>query len=64
MKRASLAAVFVFSLVGIAHLLRIVFKTEVVVGGATIPLWVSVLGLVVPAALAVALWREARSGSS
>jgi hypothetical protein len=60
MKPASLLAVLVFSLVAVAHLLRIIFQTEVLVGGASIPMWVSVVGLVVPGALAVALWREAR----
>jgi hypothetical protein len=59
MKPASLLAVLVFSLVAIAHLLRLVFQTEVLVGGAIIPMWVSFLGLIVPGALAVALWREA-----
>lgn len=64
MKPASLFAVLVFSLVSIAHLARILLQTEVLVGGAAIPMWVSVVGVVVPAVLAVALWREASSGGS
>jgi len=63
MKPASLMAVFVFSLVAIAHLLRLISQVEVLVGGATVPMWVSVVGLIVPGALAVALWREAQSSS-
>ena len=63
MKPASLIAVLVFSLVAIAHLLRLVSQVEVLVGGATIPMWVSVVGLIVAGALAVALWREAQAGS-
>jgi hypothetical protein len=63
MKPASLIAIFVFSLVAIAHLLRLVFQAEVLVGGATIPMSVSVVGLIVPGALAVALWREAQETS-
>jgi hypothetical protein len=63
MKPASLTAVFILSLVAIAHLLRLIFQVEVLVGGATIPMWVSVVGLIVPGALAVALWREAESNS-
>ena len=63
MKPASLIAVFVFSLVAVAHLLRLIFRVEVLVGAATIPMWVSVVGLIVPGALAVALWREAQSSS-
>jgi hypothetical protein len=63
MKPASLVAVLVFSLVAIAHLLRVILQTEVLVGGAIIPMWVSVLGLIVPGVLAGALWREAQSSS-
>ena len=63
MKPASLIAVFVFSLVAIAHLLRLVFEAEVLVGGVTIPMSVSVVGLVVAGGLAVALWREAQESS-
>jgi hypothetical protein len=58
MKPASLVAVLVFSLVAITHLLRLVLRTEVLVDGASIPLWVSVVGLILPGTLAVALWRE------
>lgn len=60
MKPASLIAVLIFSLVAIAHLLRLVLQVEVLVGGAPVPMWVSVVGLLVPGALAVALWREAQ----
>lgn len=34
---------------------------EVVVGGATAPMWVSILGLLVAGGLTVALWRESRT---
>jgi hypothetical protein len=60
MRPASLIAAFVFSLVAIAHLLRLIFQVQVLVGGATLPMWVSVAGAIVPGALAVALWREAQ----
>jgi hypothetical protein len=61
MKPGSLLAVLVFSLVAIAHLARLVLQTEVLVGGAILPMWVSVIGLIVTGGLAVALWREAQS---
>lgn len=61
MKPASLLAVVVFSLVALSHLLRLILGIEVLVGGAVIPMWVSVVGLLVTAALAVALWREGHS---
>ena len=54
----------IFSLVAVAHLLRVIFQTEVLVGGATIPVWVSVVGVIVPGALAVAIWREAQTTSA
>ncbi len=63
MKPASLMAVLVFSLVAIAHLLRLISQVEVLVGGATIPMWVSVVGLIGAGGLAVALWREAQESS-
>jgi len=62
MKPALLLAAFIFSLVAIAHLLRLIFQVEVLVGGAAIPMWVSIVGTVVPGALAIALWREGASG--
>ncbi len=58
MKTGSLLAIILFSLVAFAHLLRVVFGWEVTVAGETIPLWVSVIGVLVPAALAIMLWRE------
>jgi hypothetical protein len=64
MKPASLLAAFVFSLVALAHLARLVFEVEVRVDGAVVPMWVSVVGLAVTGGLAAALWQEARSGSA
>lgn len=60
MRPASLLAALVFALVAVSHLLRLVLQVEVLVAGAALPMWVSVLGLVIPGALAFALWREAR----
>ena len=61
MKPATTVASFLLALVAVAHLLRLIFRVEVLVGGATIPMWVSVVATIVPAALAIALWRESRS---
>ncbi len=60
MKPAALAAVSVFAAVALAHLLRLVFRVEMVVGGTMVPMWASAVGLVVPLAIAVFLWREQR----
>jgi hypothetical protein len=57
MKPASLRAVLVFAIVAVAHLARLLFRTEVLVAGTVIPMCVRVFGLVAGAALAMALWR-------
>ena len=61
MKLGTTLAILVFALISIAHLLRIVFAVELVAGGTQIPIWVSVLGCLVPATIAVLLWREGRA---
>lgn len=57
----TLLAAALLSLVALAQLLRLVLRVEVVVGGNVIPLWVSVIGVLVPGTLAFGLWREGRS---
>ncbi len=59
MRLSSQLAILVFTLVAFAHFLRLVFQVEIVIGGETVPLWTSIVGIVIPGALAVALWREA-----
>src|SRR5262245_17262156 len=60
MKPATMLTVLVLSLVALGHVVRLVFGIEVVAGGNIIPMWISVPGFLVPAALAIALWRENR----
>ena len=60
MKPAASLATLLLSFVAIAHLLRLVFRVEVVANGRVIPLWVSAVGFIVPGGLALALWRESR----
>lgn len=60
MKYAARIAILVFSLVALAHLLRFIFRIEVIVGGIVIPLWLSLLGTFITALIAVLLWREVR----
>ena len=55
----TLAAVF-FGLIALAHLYRLVKGFEVVVSGTVIPQWLSVVGLIIGAGMAVMLWREGR----
>jgi len=63
MRPASSIGALLFSFFAIAHLLRLIFQVQVLVGGATLPMWVSVAGVIVPGALAVALWKEAQVDS-
>ncbi len=60
MKPAALLATVFLSLVAVLHVLRLVFQTQFIVGSTEIPMWASVLAVVVPGALAVWLWREQR----
>lgn len=64
MKTFTAISVVVFSLVALAHLIRMALGWEVVVNGVAIPIWASGVGLVVAAGLAFMLWREARPSSS
>jgi hypothetical protein len=61
MKPASLFVAFLLAVIAIAHVLRLVFHTEVMVGGTVIPMWVSGLGCVGAGILSVLVFREARS---
>jgi hypothetical protein len=60
MKPASLLAAVLLDVVALAHLLRLVFHTEVTVGGTVVPMWISVVGCVVAAILSILVLREAR----
>jgi len=60
MKPFTLAAVVVFSLVAISHLIRVALGWDVTVNGVSIPVWVSGIGVVVAGGLAFMLWRESR----
>jgi len=61
MRPAALLSILVLGVVALAHLLRLVLKIQVIAAGNEIPMWVSVIGFLVPAALAAALWRESRT---
>ncbi len=61
MKTGTLLAIIVFTIVAVAHLLRLVDGTQIVVGSTTIPMWVSFVGVLVPGLIAFLLWKETRS---
>ncbi len=41
-----------------AHLVRIIFQVEILIGGFIIPIWVSIIGFIIPLVLALLLDRE------
>ena len=59
-KPFTMLAVLIFAIVVLIHLLRLAFGWEVTINGAAIPMWASVLGLVVAGGLAAGLWWESR----
>ena len=60
MKPFTTIGAVIFALVGLLHLLRLCLGWVVTLNGSVIPMWVSIPGFVVPAALAVMIWRESR----
>jgi hypothetical protein len=50
-----------FGLMAIAQLVRLVIRPEVLVGGYSMPLWPSVLALIILGGLSVWMWRLART---
>jgi uncharacterized membrane protein len=59
-KPASLVAAILFWLIALAQLFRVLFRVEVTAGGVNIPLWVSILAVIVLGTLGMWLWRERR----
>ena len=60
MKPFTTLAVLLFALIALAHLYRLVRPFEVTVGGMAVPQWISLVGFLVPAMLALMVWRESR----
>jgi hypothetical protein len=58
MKPANLVVTALLLLIAIAHVLRLIFGTQVTVAGRTIPMWASAAAAILFAALAIGLWRE------
>ena len=59
MRPATHIASILLAAVSLAHLLRIVFGTQVTVGNKVIPMWASGVGFFVAGGVAIMLWREA-----
>ena len=60
MKPFTTLAVFLFSLISLVHILRLIFRWEIVAAGWVIPLWVSIPGFLITGGLALLIWKEMR----
>jgi len=60
MKPFTAMAIGIFSLICLAHILRLGYGLDITIGGWVVPLWVSVPGAVVTGGLAFMLWKEMR----
>lgn len=59
-KPFTVLAAAIFAVVAAVHLLRLVYGWEVTVNRAVVPMWASILGLMIAGGLAVMLWLESR----
>lgn len=59
-KTALNVAGVVFFLVGVLHLLRLIFKLEVIIANFTVPSWVSIVGFLVAFSLSLWMFKSVR----
>ena len=61
MKRPfTMVAAIIFAVVALVHLLRVAYGWVVNIAGGSVPMWASVVGLVIAGVLAAGLWVESR----
>ena len=58
MKTGTFVAMIFLVLVAIAHILRVVWQVEVIVGGYYVPMWMSYAAVILTVVLAAAMWNE------
>jgi hypothetical protein len=63
MKPFTAAALVIFALVAILHVVRLWFGWSITIDGVDIPMWVSWIGFVIAGGLAIGLWQETQQGS-
>ena len=61
MKTGTLIAFVLFILVALAHSLRLLMSTQIMIENWQVPMWISVLGVIVPAGVALLLYKESRN---
>lgn len=55
-------ASLIFALFTLGHVVRLVRQAQVTVGATQIPMWVSVVALIIAAALSIWMWRLSSRG--
>jgi uncharacterized integral membrane protein len=62
MKRPfTLIAAIIFALMAIVHAYRLLTHFQIIAGSHTLPLWLSIVAIVVTGILAAGLYRESRA---
>lgn len=54
-------AAIIFAIFALGHLVRLIAQAEVLVAGHLVPMWVSVVALIVAGVLSLWLWRVSRA---
>ena len=60
MKPFTKIASILLAIVALLHLARVLLQNAVTVDDVSIPMWVSILGFIVPGILSIGLWRESK----
>ena len=63
MKPGTLLTTVVLAVVAVAHIARLVLGVQVTIAGVVVPMWVSIVGTIASAGLALALWHEHRNAA-
>jgi len=50
----------IFAIAALLHLLRIIFSVNLVINDYKMPMWVSIIGFIIPAILSVLLWKKSK----
>ena len=56
----TIGAVF-FLIIGVLHLLRIVYGVQVMAGNYTVPMWMSYFGFIVPILIGMMIFKEMKT---
>ena len=60
MKPFTAIAIFIFGLIALLHILRLLYGWEVTINGIVIPMWASILGFIIAGGFVIMLWHESR----